>query len=353
MEFLWVLLSGAVLIVILSDLSHCQLFDSAKLVGDRDSFASGNCTELVEPFLNFPRLVIVNFGEKLRLVIRRVQALAIVVAKSCRFNCNQVTNFEPMLLIAQIFTPATYTNWTIGIIYDLKEFSELWISRFELNRFFLLHVGHNADDVDDLLLVALLQWCNFRKIERMHSNCAIVSVQLDDRSHFESDAEVVADWGEFFVGHPNSTIGEEVDPIFLNHGKEMLRSVIEKRRLDVRVVWVNEFDFEKLASIPSIPQLRLLNNTCLDHPVTSECRQSLDRREVFSTDMWRRHRTLVSHHLIFAKWVHAIVTILNSLHLLLLRCSNSHMSVTSTCSIIPMLTDWLCRPISFIFVEIW
>lgn len=69
MEFLCVLLSGAVLIVILSDLSHCQLFDSAKLVGDRDSFASGNCAELVEPFLNFPRLVIVNFGEKLRLVI--------------------------------------------------------------------------------------------------------------------------------------------------------------------------------------------------------------------------------------------------------------------------------------------
>ena len=73
---------------------------------DRYAFISCHSVELIVPSLDSLSSINFNIVEKLGLVVGNVQTLPIVIAETCRFNCNHVTDLKIMLLIAQIFTPA-------------------------------------------------------------------------------------------------------------------------------------------------------------------------------------------------------------------------------------------------------
>ena len=125
LELRIILLCIAILVVVGTHLSKCELLNITKLFLNRYSFTSRNGTKLVEPFLDFSGDIIVDIREQLRLIIRHIQTFAVEVAQSSALNCDHVANLEIDLLVTQILAPAADTNRAHRVVNYLKEFTKL------------------------------------------------------------------------------------------------------------------------------------------------------------------------------------------------------------------------------------
>ena len=122
----------------------------------------------------------------------------------------------------------------------------------------------------------LLDILYLSEVECLLCNRAIVFNLHNLRIFLKNYAKVIFNGSKPLICHLYNTIRKKIDHIFLDFGLKQVCGFVKESSLYLRPIHVNEFYFEKRASVSSLAFFTFWRNPSLDLPVSGKSIESFD-----------------------------------------------------------------------------